>query len=189
MKKNNRLSLFKSIGDNIDILIYEPTFGKWYCQDLEPMKPVRWIRLLTEYIRGGFLVFYLRKEEELCSYSVTARGGRRLKCSTKEDIVIGPEFTCAQHRGKGYNGLIKRAIADYYKSSAKALYNYIDEDNKASINATLKFGFKPVGRLHVTRLLRRLIETPDGEHIIFRYSLGTENTPIEPIFSYEEDKK
>lgn len=53
-------------------------------------------------IRGGYKVYYLVIDGHIVGYSVVTPGGRRLKMSTKDDIVIGPYYIAPKYRGRGY---------------------------------------------------------------------------------------
>lgn len=126
---------------------------------------------MLEYLSGGYLVFYLKKDGVFCSSSVTAEGGRRLKCTTKKDIITGPSFTLPEYRRKGFSRLLNEIIVDYYHESHDAIYNYIEKTNTPSIKSTENFGFVPVGRLKIVGAMRKLIECSDGDYIIYKYDL------------------
>ncbi len=155
-------------GNGTRLLKYEPTFMKPLFMDFEPMRLVRRVRLLMELLRPGkYVVYYLEKQRQLVGYCVVTPGGRRLKCSTKNDIVLGPYYTKESERGKGYGkeliGLVLRMV-DF-----ECAYDWIEKSNLASRKVTEQCGFDAYAELNVSRMLRRLTIVANGEDIVYRY--------------------
>ena len=132
---------------------------------------VRRGRLTLEYLhKDHYKVYYLSVNQELVGHCLVAIGGRRLKCSTTSDIVLGPYYVEEKHRGNGYCEKMIRYILDYYKNYNNA-FDYIKKSNLPSIKASKKCGFEKVGELDKVGLMHRLTEvSQDGEDEIYQYS-------------------
>lgn len=155
---------------NIELHEYVPSFFQpLYC-NFEPMRIVRRLRLWGEYFRkGSYLVYYLMIGKIAVGYCVVTPGGRRLKCSTSSDIVIGPYFIEPSFRGKGYSKLLISLTLKYCRYFYDYAYDWIDKNNIASIHATESCGFEKCGALNVSSLLRRLTIVENGDDYIYRY--------------------
>ena len=66
--------------------------------------------MITEYLRGGYRVFYLELDGTIVGHIVMARGGRRLKNEQKSDIILGPIFISPSFRGKGLERLVYKSF-------------------------------------------------------------------------------
>lgn len=156
------------VRDQTRLLEYAPTVFKPLDPAFEPMRTVRWLRFFLEYISPGkYRVFYLEKFGVLVGYCVVTPGGRRLKCSTEKDLVLGPYYIKASERGKGYSKELIRLVLEH--SIFEAVYDWIEKDNYASRKASEACGFVPVAELDVTRFLRKLVITEHGKDIVYRY--------------------
>ncbi len=154
--------------DDYKLLEYTPKFLQPLYVDFEPMSMVRRIRFLLEYLgKDHYRVFYLEKYGELLGHCVVAPGGRRLKCSSVEDIVIGPYYIRETERGKGYSIKLIRLVLENVQF--RYAYDWIEKTNIASRKASEACGFKKIGELNVSPHLRRLVITKDGEDVIYRY--------------------
>lgn len=157
--------------ENVELHEYVPTFfSPLYC-NFEPMRLVRRFRFLGEYIRKGkYLVYYLMIDKVPVGYCVVTPGGRRLKCSSASDIVIGPYFIDPKFRGKGYSKLLISLTLQCCKYYYEYAYDWIDKNNLASIHATESCGFEKFGELNIEGLMRKLVEAPVGEDNVYRIS-------------------
>lgn len=155
--------------ENIELHEYIPTlFSPLYC-NFELMTFVRRARFLGEYIRKNkYRVYYLLVDGDVVGYCVVTPGGRRLKCSTSSDIVIGPYYIKPCFRGKGFS---KKLISLTLKNCGyKYMYAYdwIEKSNTSSIRATEGCGFKKYGELNVVGMLRKLVIVKTGDDYIYR---------------------
>ena len=97
-----------------------------------------------------------------------APGGRRLKCSSAEDIVIGPYYIKKSERGKGYSVRLIRLVL--INTQFRYAFDWVEKSNTASCRASEACGFKKVGELNVTSHLRKLVIVDNGgEDNIYRY--------------------
>lgn len=114
-------------------------------------------------------MYYLAVDDTIVGHCVVTPGGRRLKMSTKEDIVLGPYFVDFRYRGKGYAKVIVRMTLEYCTYKYKLAFDWINEHNIPSIKTSENLGMKEVGRLYIKGLMRNLIEDPNGDNRIYRY--------------------
>lgn len=148
---------------------YKPTLFAPFYYNMEPMRFVRRIRLMDEYLRKGhFKVYYLAIDGVLVGYNVLAQGGRRLSFSTSSDIVSGPAFIDPNYRSKGYNKLMKKLCYSNCNYDYDYVYNWVDKTNIPSIKSVEKMGFEKVGEVKVVGLRHRLIPSENGTCIVYR---------------------
>ena len=158
--------------EDTQLLEYTPTVAKPLYTDFEPMRLTRRIRLLLELFRPGkYVVYYLQKSGRLVGYCVVTAGGRRLKCSTRRDIVLGPSYIERSERGKGYGKELIELVLRV--SEFEYAYDWIEKGNTASRKASERCGFLPYAELNVTPILRRLVPAEHGEDIVYRYRKPT----------------
>lgn len=166
---SEKLVLIYSEGDKL-FYEYDPTpFSLLYCH-FEKMTFPRRIRLLMEYFaKGKYKVFYLAVNGRLVGHCVVAYGNRRLKCSSEEDIVLGPYFVDPEYRGSGYAKDIVRMTLNHGGLEYRYAYDYINKTNVPSIKTTLFCGFEKCGELDIEGPLHKLVIKQDGEYNIYRY--------------------
>lgn len=170
MKKDKRLIFCEAEGD-FEYYQFRPSLIKLLYVDFEPMSIFRRLRLMYEWVKkGSYTVYYLAKNNTMVAHCVVCGGGgRRLKCTTAEDIVLGPYYVDSKERGQGYSELLIKYVLNHYPNYRFA-YDYIKKKNIPSIRATLRCGFEKVGELNRVGLLHKLVEVKNGEFEIFRYS-------------------
>ena len=111
--------------------LFAPLYGKFF-----PISFTRRIRLMLEYLsEGQYKVYYLKVNQTIVGYNVFAIGGRRLKCSTRNDLVSGPLFISPEYRRLGYATILKKMIIKYCCSGYNYIYSWIDKNNIASIKS------------------------------------------------------
>ena len=155
--------------DGVALYEYTPTLlSPLYC-DFEPMRFVRRMRFLDEYLKKGhYKVYYLAVNGRLVGYNVLAPGGRRLSFSTAADIVSGPMFIAADCRGKGYNALLHRLSLPRCAYPYEYVYCWIAKTNKASLRSIQKQGWEKVGELNIVGRSRRLVPAENGQDEVYR---------------------
>ena len=165
---NKKVRLISS-NEQYAIYEYTPTIFKPLLVNLEKMSVTRRVRFLLEYLgKRHYKVYYLVVDGEAVGQLVIAPGGRRLKCSTERDIVIGPSYVPPIHRGKGYAKILTRASLNYPAYPFEYSYAYISKSNIPSIKATVACGYEPCGELNIVGRTRKLVETENGSHVIYR---------------------
>ena len=154
--------------NNLRLLEYDPTLFHLLYVDFEPMRFIRRARLITELLRKvRYKVYYLEACGQLVGHCVVTPGGRRLKCSTGDDIVLGPYYVKESERGKGYSTKLISMVLEY--CSFKNAYDWVDKKNIASRRASEACGFVPVAELNVKKPFRTLIIVEHGEDIVYQY--------------------
>ncbi len=166
------MSIPKPIYENGDyvLLEYIPTLFHLLYIDFEPMHFIRRMRFVLEYLRKGkYKVYYLKVKGRMVGHCVITPGGRRLKCSGRHDIVIGPYYIKESERGKGYGKEIMLLSLDYCSIDYKNAYCWIDKTNTPSIKAAESCGFKKIAELNVVKPFRKLVIVENGEDNIYKY--------------------
>lgn len=158
--------------DGMDYYSYVPKFGKWMYKNYDHMRFQRWVRYLLEYIsEGRYVVYYMAKGDCILGYCFSAAGGRRLKCSNKNDIVLGPYYVLPEHRGNGYSKMLIRTVAEKLHTNYEFAYDYISRDNISSLRATEACGFDKYKELNIVGFFRKLNIVNNGEYIVYRKHL------------------
>lgn len=152
------------------LLEYNPSLFHPLYMDFEPMRFVRRMRFMTEYFRKGkYKVYYLKVDDKLVGHCVVTPGGRRLKCSTKNDVVLGPYFIQENERGKGYSKKLISLVLKHCSYDYLNAYDWVDKKNIASRRASESCGFLPVAELDVKMPFRTLVIVDQGEDIVYQY--------------------
>lgn len=157
--------------DSFSLYEYIPTICKPLATDFEKMRCIRRFRFWYELLMGGYKVYYLASDDNLVGYCVVTPGGRRLPVSTKEDIVLGPYYISPEYRGRGYAKQLVGLSLLHCTYDYKCAYDWIHEDNLASIRTSEACGFVREGhRLNVIGLMRKLVLNDNGNNIIYKYT-------------------
>lgn len=160
---------------NKKIYEYSPTSWKPLYKKLDYVFLGRFLRYQYEIAKGGYLVYYLEVDGQIVAQNIIIPGGRRMKCTTNRDVVIGgPYFTLPEMRGKGYiKYLIKNSLLNCSYDWVYA-YDYIKKSNIASIRVTEGIGFQKIGEANILGLFHKfkMVER-DGEFNIYRISKKT----------------
>lgn len=140
--------------------LFKPLYGK-----IDTPNLIRRLRLIQEYLsKGSYKVYYLEVDGRIVGYNVFAPGGRRLKCSTSQDLVDGPSFILPEHRGHGYVVILKKMVIKYCCEGYNNIFGWIAKSNIPSIKACEKVGFDVnFGELKIQGKMRNLVEVPKGE--------------------------
>ena len=154
--------------NGLTIYEFKPTLFNLQTVPIEPLSKARRFRLALEIIRGGYTDYYLVLDNIVVGNCIITPGGRRLKCSNKDDGVIGPLFICPEYRGKGLSEILVRQVLICCSQKFSSFYCWIYENNIPSRRSLEACGFKPVGRLDVVGKFRRLIISPHGADIIYK---------------------
>lgn len=154
--------------NNLTVYEYNPTLINLLAVPIEPLSTVRRFRFLSELLRGGYSVYYLVIDEVVVGHCVITPGGRRLKCSSKNDGVIGPLYICPEYRGRGLSEILVQQVLKCCSQKYSSFYCWIHKNNIPSRRSLEACGFKPIGNLDVVGLFRCLIVNPEGEDIIYQ---------------------
>lgn len=127
------------------------------------------IRMIRELIFAKYEVVYLRKDNKNIGHLVVSRGGTRIAMSTKKDIVIGPIWIVPNERGKGIASTAIYHILHSLNYMFTYAYEYIEDNNFASIRTVEKNGYTFVGYGKEYGLLKTIRQSERGDLIIYRY--------------------
>ncbi len=114
-------------------------------------------------VEGGYCIYYAAQSDKIVGYVLVAKGGRRIRCSSKEDIVIGPYYTLKELRGQGFATKMIDAVLHDIGIEFKDAYLYIKKTNTPSIKAASKCGCRIICDAAIKGLLRNIISVKDGE--------------------------
>ena len=104
----------------------------------------------------------------MVGYCVVTPGGRRLKCSTAQDVIIGPYYVYPEYRGKNLSILLVSETLKHCSYKYDYAYDWIYNQNTPSIRCSKACGFEEFGHLDVVGRFRRLVMNPNGSFIVFR---------------------
>lgn len=102
-------------------------------------------KLLFRLIRG-YWFYYIADSKELYAYDFIKKDYLNTYAFMKKgDVISNPNFTFPERRGKGYAGILFRAVIEDRDTSWKKLWGVIKDDNIPSIKAAKRAGFQLVG--------------------------------------------
>ena len=155
--------------DNYSLYEYIPTFIRPLNVPFEKLRLIRRLRFWNELFKGGYKVYYLAEGDIIVGHCVATPGGRRLKLSSKKDIVLGPYFVDSECRGKGYAKVLVPMTLKYCTYNYRYAFDWIHESNIPSIRTSEGLGMEVVGRLNVVGRFRKLVENSNGNYCIYKY--------------------
>ena len=169
-KEMSRLSLVAE-ESGLSLYEYRPTLYRPLLVHFQPMPFVRRCRYLKEYLhKGHYRVYYLLDPDRIpLGFCVVTPGGRGLKCSAKNDIILGPYYVDKAARGNGYAKKIIRMVLDNYPEQYECAYDWILKSNIPSVRASESCGFLPVSDLNIVGMMRKPVLTQDGKYTLYRY--------------------
>lgn len=169
---------FVKSAEGVDFYLFRPRPGRWYytgwdgwAEDRTAHTRSHRVRMAIEWLEAGYRVYYMAKDDEIVGYVTVARGGGRLRCATRRDIVLGPVYTPARFRGKGYATAGEKAVLHSLEIPYDAAYEYIKKDNAPSLRVAEKCGFTRFADGQIRGRLRRVCIAKEGTgtHVIVRY--------------------
>ena len=158
-------------GDGWNIWEYTPTLFHTFAHECGRRTFQNKIRFLLELLRGGVKIYYLSIDKTIVAYSVIAKGGGRYSFATPEDVVIGPYYVFAEHRGKRYSELLIEQLLGSAAVKNKHAFEWIKKTNIPSLKCSEKTGFKIIASADLSRYLRRIRvrDDMDGEYYILKH--------------------
>ena len=171
----NDLLYVKTV-DGIEYYNFKPTIGKWYYKNYPGYTKHSLshnIRMFIEYLEGGYEIFYMVRAGEgggILGYLLVARGGRRLKCSSIDDIVLGPIWVKPDLRKQGIASKGISAVLHNLDITYRYAYEYIQPTNISSIRTVEKNHFDLYGSGSSKGLMKRIENDGSKEFLIYRYS-------------------
>lgn len=157
--------------DGMKLYTYKPTIFHPLLKEFAPMLENRRLRFLRNYFRPGrYIVYYMESNEELVGMCVVTPGGPGLKLkSTKNDIVLGPDYIKPEQRGKGYSKILIRWVLEVHPKFDYA-YAIISNSNIASQRGAIAAGLKPYMYVRLRGLMKvhESCEKSASTHMILR---------------------
>lgn len=174
MIEDAKLEYLRTI-DGIDFYRFRARLFKYFFTPMAPYEGLfsRMVRETLDYVRGGYEVVYIGKDQRLLGYIIVTRGGGRNKFCTKEDIVLCSAWVQPEERGKGYANVLYGGALECYPHPYRDVYCYIRHNNPASVKTALKVGFQMVGNASHSGLLRSVDRDENGNLGIYRRSSGS----------------
>lgn len=168
----NDLTYVKTV-DEIEYYRFKPKFGKWYYKNYSGYRKHSLphnVRMTIEYLEGGYEIFYMIQGGRVLGYLLVSRGGKRLKCSSRDDIVIGPIWVEPELRNTGIASKGISAVLHDLDITYKYAYEYIQPTNVSSIRTVEKNSFDLYGTGSSKGMLKRIESDGSEEFLIYRYS-------------------
>lgn len=163
------MKIVRNVG-GVQLYEFEPSLFSPMALPMEQLSMIRRGRLLLEYLCGGYKVYYLKINDDFVGYCVVSPGGRRLRCSKKNDIVIGPYYILPEWRGKGYAKILVKMTLKFCTYDFNEVYCWIHHMNIPSIRTVEACGMKPNGlHLNVVGKFRKLVLDKNGNYIVYKY--------------------
>ena len=127
------------------------------------------IRMIRELFFAHYVVVYMRKAGEIVGHLVVSRGGTRIAASTPEDIVLGPIWIVPSQRGQGLASTGIHAVLHELGFSYRYAFEFIEEENIASIRTVEKNGYRLIERCREFGCLKTLRPAANGKYLLYRY--------------------
>ncbi len=159
-KHNSAISI--RLDDEYEFGVFVPHIGELYLPGERKSKKTTFARFLFWlYSFGKAKIAYIKEAKS---------GGRVCHCSyiiprifkfpfmKKQDLEIGPCYTVAEFRGRGFypQMLLHITSQEEYKNSD--FWMIVEEKNEASIRGIEKAGFQKVGEVKKTKFFKRYIQ-------------------------------
>ena len=152
----------------LQVYLYRPTLFRPVYTNMVPMRFIRRMRFLLEYLhKDRYSVYYAVLDGKFIGYNVIAPGGRRLTCTTAQDGVTGPSYILPAYRNHGYNKVMKKIV--FRHCGFEKIYCWVMKTNKPSAASLEKFGFVPCGEVTEKGILRKEYPVANGESTVFVY--------------------
>lgn len=168
-------ALLAVIGET-EYFLYRPSLFKLYntCytgDEIPPYyaRPIHHIRMMRELLFAHYVVVYMRVGGKTVGHFVVSRGGTRIAASGKEDIVIGPNWVIPACRGKGLGSKGIDAVLHRLGFEYRYAYEFIEDDNTASVRTVEKNGFTLLGRCAEYGVLKTIKPCEDGKLLVYRF--------------------
>lgn len=166
---------FVDASNDYRLYVYTPSLFHPVHINFERMPIKLRLRYLRNYLRTGkYVIYYLKFKDELVGMCAVTPGGSGLKirCTDKEDIILGPYFIVREKRGNGYSKALIKMVLKNYPSNYKYAYDIIAKENRASLRASEACGFKVCEEINFVGILRnhQSVRMGMGTHYILRYT-------------------
>lgn len=175
-----KMKLIKTI-DGIDYYFFKPTVFKQYadCYEGNEMphyfsRPVHRIRMTLLKIQGNYRIYYMYSGNKALGHIVVSNGGNRIQMSNKNDIVLGPIWICPAGRGNGLGTKGIDAVLNCLEDNYQYAYEYIEDDNIASIKTVEKNGYRFIGKAKEYGLLKEIRLNDSGNLMLYKYEKKVE---------------
>lgn len=155
---------------------YKPSLTYPLYLNEEKMSFPHRMRFVIDFLhKDSYRVYYLMKNNEILGYCVVSPGGRRLNCSTTNDITLGPYCVFKGKRGYGFSKIMISMVLDFCSYNYDYAYDWVHKGNIPSRKASESCGFYPYGQLEVKGLFRQLVIVEKGTFIVYRYNKKKDN--------------
>ncbi len=169
----NKTLKYITTSDGLDIYQYNGTFFNPFFKGEKGFGKrtlKNSIRMSCLSIIEPYQVYYARDKEETVGFAVVSRGGKRLSCSTREDIILGPIVIRKDKRGLGYGTRLIHAVLNDLDIRYKNAYEFIHDGNIASIRSAEKNGYLYVCKGVYQGLLKNVVTNDNGNLLIYKKS-------------------
>ncbi len=170
MINDRRLVYLKQI-EGIDFYKYKASLFNYFYTPMAYYENLfsRKIRETLDYVRGGYNVIYMARENKIVGYGIITKGGGRNKFATARDVVFNSLYIDPDERGKGLGNILVGAFLHDIGIKYESAYEYIRNDNIPSIKAAEKNGFVKVSNAKRQGFLQNIVRSDNGVLGIYEY--------------------
>ena len=157
---------------NVDFYMYKASLGNYFYMPMNPYEKRLTCKIhrTIDYIRGGYKIIYIAREEKLLGYGLILKGGGLNTFSKTKDVVFTSLYISPDERKNGYgNLLIEFLCSESEKAKCNKIYECIRSDNVPSIKAAERNGFVKISNANRTGLLKRFVIDSKGNYGIYEY--------------------
>lgn len=146
-KNENRLN---------EVEIFTPAFGRLAVPG-ETLGFKAWLVRASFWLTTGgkFRIFYIKRDGKIVHTSCVIPKCFKFPFLKAGEYIIGPCVTAPDYRGQGLYGKALACITGHPMYRDGVFYMSVNEHNASSIRGIEKAGFRLVGRVRKSRILKR----------------------------------
>lgn len=139
-----------------EVELFAPVFGKFTVPGETLGWKARLVRIFFWLTTAGkFRIFYIRRDETIVHTSCVIPNCFKFPFLKPGEYMIGPCMTAPDYRGQGLYGRALACITGHPMYRGGVFYMSVNARNAASIRGIEKAGFRLVGRVCKSKILKR----------------------------------
>lgn len=143
-------------GETANVAVFAPSFGRFSIPG-ERIGLKAWLVRASFWLTtaGKFRIFYIKQVGKIVHTSCVVPRCFKFPFLGPGEYSIGPCVTAPQFRGQGLYGKTLTYITGHPMYRDGVFYMSVNEHNAASIRGIEKAGFRRVGKIRKTKILKR----------------------------------
>lgn len=139
-----------------EVAVFAPSFGKFAVPG-EKISLKAWLVRASFWLTTGgkFRIFYIKQDDQIAHTSCVVPKCFKFPFMKQGEYSIGPCVTKPEYRGRGLYGRALDSITSHPMYRGGVFYMSVNEHNTPSIRGIEKAGFRLVGRIRKTKILKR----------------------------------